>query len=327
VSEERYSGLLRLDKPPGVTSHDAVLEVRRRLGSPGAGHLGTLDPPASGLLLVALGAATRAIPVWSSLEKIYEARLRFGVTTSTQDLAGEVVGTADASGLDEAGVRRAALAFLGRIRQVPPMVSALKVRGTRLHQLARQGVEVEREPREVEIYAWEWRSFELPEAAFRVRCSPGTYVRTLAHDLGLALGCGAALAALRRTHIGPWSVEGAATLEELRAGNEETLLARAGTPLDRALEILPAVALDPAAAALVGTGRRPVVFRGPAPLSAGPRSIVFRDAQGRALALGELSGHADPRLAVACPRVVFPWAVRTGARAELAAELAARPRE
>lgn len=327
MSEDRFSGLLRLDKPPGVTSHDAVLEVRRKLGSPGAGHLGTLDPPASGLLLVALGTATRAIPVWSGLDKVYEARMRFGVTTSTQDLAGEVLRMSDPGGLDEGAIRRKAESFLGKILQVPPMVSALKVGGTRLHQLARRGIEVERQARETVVHSWDWRSFELPEAAFRVRCSSGTYVRTLAHDLGAALGCGAALASLRRTQIGPWSVEDSASLEDLSQGPAESLLLRAGVPLDRALGSLPAVTLDPAAARLVGAGRRPVVLRGSAPLAAGPRSVVFRGAEGRALALGELQGTADPSLAVACPRVVFPWAVRTGGRVEtLAAEPESSPR-
>jgi tRNA pseudouridine55 synthase len=315
LSAAATSGLVRLDKPPGVTSHDVVLEVRRRLGSPGAGHLGTLDPPASGLLLVALGAATRAIPVWSGLEKTYEARLRFGVTTTTQDLAGEVVTTADASLLDESAIRQAALRLLGKIQQIPPMVSAVKVGGRRLHDLARQGLEVERAPREVHVHAWEWRSFELPEAAFRVRCSAGTYVRTLAHDLGAALGCGAALATLRRTWIGPWSVEGAASMDELAAEPAERILARAGIPLDDALSSLPAVTVDAEAAAMIGTGRRPVVARGQAPLATGARSVAIRGADGHVLALGELQEHADPRLAIACPRVVFPWAVRTGVSA------------
>ena len=295
MSAAATSGLVRLDKPPGVTSHDVVLEARRRLGSPGAGHLGTLDPPASGLLLVALGAATRAILVWSGLEKTYEARLRFGVTTATQDLAGEVLTTADASGLDEPAIRQ-----------------AVKVGGRRLHDLARQGLEVERAQREVHVHAWEWRSFELPEAAFRVRCSAGTYVRTLAHDLGAALGCGAALATLRRTWIGPWSVEGAVSMDELAAEPAERILSRAGIPLDDALSSLPAVTVDAEGAALIGAGRRPVVARGQAPLATGARSVAIRGADGHVLALGELQEHADPRLAIACPRVVFPWAVRTG---------------
>src|SRR5262249_51018772 len=149
----------------------------------------------------------------------------------TQDTAGEVVRMGDASGLDEAAIRRATEPFLGRIRQVPPMVSALKVRGKRLHQLARRGVEIEREAREVSVHTWEWRSFELPEAAFRVRCSAGVYVRTLAHDLGAALGCGGALASLRRTQIGPWGVEGAASLEKLGEGSADSLLVRAGISL------------------------------------------------------------------------------------------------
>jgi tRNA pseudouridine55 synthase len=315
VSAAPFSGLVRLDKPRGVTSHDVVLEARRRLGSPGAGHLGTLDPPASGLLLVALGAATRAIPVWAGLDKVYEARLRFGVTTTSQDLAGEVVTTADPSALDEAAVRRAALPMLGSIRQIPPMVSAVKVGGRRLHDLARRGLEIERAPREVQVHAWEWRSFELPEAAFRVRCSAGTYVRTLAHDLGTALGCGAALASLRRTRIGPWSVDDAVSMDELVAEPAEGLLSRAGIPLDDALSSLPSVTVDAEAAALIGAGRRPVVARGQAPLAAGTRSIAIRGAGGRVLALGELQEHGDPRLAIACPRVVFPWAVRGGAGA------------
>jgi len=325
TAAEVYSGLLPLDKPAGITSHDAVLEVRKRLASPGAGHLGTLDPPASGLLLVALGAATRAIPVWSKTDKTYEGRIRFGVTTSTQDLAGEVQGTGDVSGLDEASIRAATTPFLGSIQQVPPMVSAVKLRGTPLHRLARRGLVVERPAREVEVHSWEWLSFSLPDAQFRLRCSAGTYVRTLAHDLGQALGCGAALAALRRTRIGVWRVEDAITLTELEQSPARELLARAGVPLDLALEALPTVRLDEAAAALVGAGRRPVVMRGQAPLAGGPRSVAMRGVDGRVLALGELQGHVDPRLAVACPRVVFPWAVRAGGRtgAPPAAELAA----
>jgi tRNA pseudouridine55 synthase len=312
VTDENFSGLLLLDKPPGVTSHDAVLEVRRRLRSPGAGHLGTLDPPASGLLLVAMGAATRAIPVWAGGEKTYEARIRFGVTTSTQDLAGEVLTRAATESLTEAAIRHAATRFVGDIRQIPPMVSALKVGGERLHRLARRGVSVERAPRLVHVRDWEWLGFDLPEAGFRVRCSGGTYVRTLAHDLGSALGCGAALAGLRRTQIGPYHVRGASSWEALLGEPAEVTIARAGVPLDRALDVLPAIELDAEAEALIGSGRRPVVRLGNAPLQAGSRSVVMRSREGRALALGELEPHGRSGLAVACPHVVFPWAVRRG---------------
>jgi len=307
-----WAGLLLIDKPVGVTSHDVVVKVRRRLRSPGAGHLGTLDPAASGLLVVALGAATRAIQVWQGGEKTYEGTILLGVATATQDLQGEVLERRPVTA-DEAAVRAAALRFVGELEQVPPMVSALKVGGRRLHRLARRGLTVERAPRPVRVASWEWLGFDLPEARFRVRCSGGTYVRTLAHDLGAALGCGGALKALRRTRSEPFDIERALGLRELDGLEPEATLERSGVPLDRALEVLPAVVLDAAAVAAVGTGGRPVVSAVGLPLGGGPRSVVLRDGSGRALALGELAPHGgDPALALACPHVVFPWAVRTG---------------
>jgi len=312
VTSSDFDGLLALDKPPGMTSHDVVLEVRRRLGSRGAGHLGTLDPAASGLLLVALGAATRAIAVWQGGEKTYEARVRFGWTTDSQDLEGEVLSRRDASGLTEAAVRAASRAMVGEIAQVPPMVSALKVGGQRLHRLARRGVTVERAPRRVRVAEWEWLDFALPEAAFRVRCSAGTYVRTLVHDLGASLGTGAALAALRRTRSEPFGIERAMALADLRSLPAAEVLARAGIPLEEALAPLPSVTLEEGAAFGIGTGRPVAVEPGTAPLGAGPHSVVLRDPRGAALALGELRPHAAPGQALACPHVVFRWAVRTG---------------
>jgi tRNA pseudouridine55 synthase len=307
-----WAGLLLVDKPVGLTSHDVVLKVRRRLRSPGAGHLGTLDPGASGLLVVALGAATRAIPVWQGGEKTYEGTLRLGVVTSTQDLQGEVLERREVTAA-EADLRAASQRLVGAIEQVPPMVSALKVGGRRLHRLARRGVTVERAPRRVRVVSWEWLGFDLPEARFRVRCSGGTYVRTLAHDLGGALGCGAALAALRRTRSEPFALGDAVPARDLDAMEAAEALERHGVPLDRALDALPSVTLDEAAAAAVGMGGRPVVPSAGRPMLGGPRSVVMRDQAGRALALGELAPHADdPALAVARPHVVFPWAVRTG---------------
>jgi len=307
-----FHGLLGIDKPVGPTSHDVVAIVRRRLGSPGAGHLGTLDPAASGLLVVAMGAATRALPVWHAGEKTYQATLRLGIVTRSQDLTGEVVAR-HAVQVDEAAVRAAARALTGEIDQVPPMVSALKVGGERLHALARRGIEVTRAPRRVRISSWEWLGMALPEATFRVRCSAGTYVRTLAHDLGMALGCGAALASLRRLRSEPFGLERSVTLADLDARSREEILERAGVPLDQALSVLPPVVLDAAAAASVGAGGRPAVAAGDAPIAAGPRSIVFRDDSGQALALGELRADAvEPGRVLACPRVVFPWAARCG---------------
>ena len=289
-----------------------MVKVRRRLRSPGAGHLGTLDPAASGLLIVALGAATRAIAVWQGGEKTYEGTILFGVATDTQDLQGEVLERREVTA-DETAVRAAATAFVGDLDQVPPMVSALKVGGRRLHRLARRGITVDRVARRVRVASWEWLGFDLPEARFRVRCSGGTYVRTLAHDLGAALGCGAALKALRRTRSEPFEIERALAPRELDTLAPEAALERSGVPLDRALEVLPAVVLDEAAAASVGAGGRPVVAVSGLPLGGGPRSVVLRDGAGRALALGELAPHGDdPALAQARPHVVFPWAVRTG---------------
>ena len=311
-SAPAFDGLLAVDKPVGITSHDAVVRVRRRLDSPGAGHLGTLDPGASGLLVVALGAATRAIQAWQGGLKTYEATMRLGVITRSQDLDGEVIEEREVD-VDEAAIRDASRALVGEIEQTPPMVSAIKIGGRRLHQLARRGIEVERPARRVRVVSWEWLSFAFPAVTFRVQCAAGTYVRTLAHDLGMALGTGAALQSLRRLRSEPFDLRSAITLDDLDALPASEALARAGTPLDRALEVLPAVKLDREAAAMVGAGGRPVVDPGSAPLAAGERSVVLRDAAGRSLALGELRADpAEPGRVLACPRVVFPWAVRSG---------------
>ena len=308
-----WSGLLAVDKSAGMTSHDVVEVVRRRLRAAGAGHLGTLDPGATGLLLLALGAATRCVPVWQGGEKTYEATLRFGVVTSTQDLEGEVLSRRPVD-LDEARVRAASAAFVGDLQQVPPMVSALKIGGERLHRIARRGGTVERRPRPVRVSEWRWTAFALPEASFRVRCSGGTYVRTLAHDLGASLECGAALKALRRLRSEPFGLERAVTSGDLDRMAPAAVLAQAGIPLDEALEVLPSITLDEAAIAQVGHGQRPALAPPPgAVLGAGPRSIVAREPGGRVIALGELvPDPAGPGRALFCPRTVFPWAVRQG---------------
>ena len=307
-------GLLALDKPAGMTSHDVVEKVRRRLKVRAAGHLGTLDPAASGLLLIALGPATRAVPVWQGGEKTYEGTARFGVSTSTQDLQGEVLERGEVS-FEPAAVREASRAWVGEIDQIPPMVSALRVGGERLHRLARRGLTVERAPRRVRVASWEWLSFELPDASFRVRCSSGTYVRTLVHDLGARLGSGAALAGLRRLRSEPFSLERSAPLRRLDEAPPETVWAEAGYTLEQALAHLPALTLDAAAAADLGFGRRPVVPAPPdqaLPLSAGERSVVLREGSGRVLALGELERGESAGTLRVCPRVIFPWAVRSG---------------
>jgi len=304
-----WSGLLPVDKPAGVTSHDVVERARRSLGIRAIGHLGTLDPGASGLLLLVVGAATRCASVWQGGTKVYEGTARFGLVTDTQDTEGAVLERHEAAVTAEQ-VGAAAARLTGDLLQVPPMVSALKHEGRRLHELARRGETVERKPRPVRVDAWEWLAFEPPDARFRVTCSGGTYVRTLVHDLGASLGCGAALAALRRTRSGPFALEDACAWRDLVDSAAGALLDRRGIALDRALETLPAVTLDAAASESVGRGGFAAVEPRDAPIGAGRRSVVLRDDDGRALGLGELRAGAGGVLA--CPGVVFPWAVRGG---------------
>lgn len=302
------AGLLVIDKPAGVTSHDVVDAVRRRLHIPRAGHLGTLDPAATGLLLVATGHATRAIPVWQGGDKTYEATLRFGLVTATQDLQGEVLERCDRVPA-EADARAIALTLTGEIDQVPPMVSALKYHGERLYRLARRGEEVERAPRRVTVRSWEWLGFDGATARFRIVCSGGTYVRTLAHDLGQRLGCGAALEQLRRLRSEPFGLERAIELRDLMTLDPSAAWARAGLPLEQALAHLPALALTAEEVVDVGFGARPMVAALRAdglPADAGPRSIVLVAPGGRILALGEL-GTAGDAFEVRA-HVVFPWA-------------------
>ncbi|MGH9296423.1 MAG: tRNA pseudouridine(55) synthase TruB [Acidimicrobiales bacterium] len=207
-------GFLIVDKPAGPTSHDVVAVCRRMLGVRRVGHGGTLDPGATGVLVVGVGRATRLLRFASLLAKSYVGEIVLGTATSTLDGEGEVTDSADMAGVDLAAVRQAALSLTGRIEQVPPMVSAVKVGGRRLHELAREGIEVERHPRPVEVLA-----FEVSETAepgvfrARVECSSGTYVRVLAADLGERLGGFAHLRALRRTAVGSFGEDEAVALD------------------------------------------------------------------------------------------------------------------
>ncbi len=194
-----------IDKPAGMTSHDAVAVVRKRLGEKRVGHAGTLDPDATGVLVLGLGRATRLMRFIEIHEKEYVADVILGEETSTQDASGEVVSRTDASHLTQEKVFWAAFEFIGVIDQVPPMVSAVKVGGERLYKKARRGEVVERAPRPVTIHEMRVDEFEpgtRARARLYVRCSPGTYIRTLAHDLGRALGLGGHVETLRRTRVG-----------------------------------------------------------------------------------------------------------------------------
>lgn len=243
-------GLAVLDKPAGITSHDLVQQVRRRLGERQVGHAGTLDPDATGLMLVGVGHVTRLLRFLSALGKSYTAEVVLGVETSTLDAAGEVTARHDMAGVTLDDARRAVAEYLtGAIMQVPPMVSALKVDGKRLHELAREGIEVERQPRPVMIHRFDVEATSDPSVlAIDVHCSSGTYVRTLAADLGHLLGGGAHLRSLRRTTVGAFTLDDVTTLDDCALltardamrGNHEVLVDADTAALVRNGRVLPA---------------------------------------------------------------------------------------
>ena len=215
-STDQVNGLVVVDKEAGWTSHDVVARCRRTFGQKRVGHAGTLDPDASGVLLVGLGRATRLMRFLTALPKTYEAEVVLGTATSTLDSSGDTTGTWDMGDVTLSAVRRAAVTLTGAIEQVPPMVSAVKVDGRRLYALAREGIEVERVARPVTVYRYDVMPGMTP-GVFRieVECSSGTYVRVLAADLGEALGGGAHLRNLRRTRIGSFTTEDARLVDEL----------------------------------------------------------------------------------------------------------------
>jgi tRNA pseudouridine55 synthase len=228
-----------IDKPGGLTSFDVVARVRRALGERRVGHTGTLDPMATGVLPICVGDATKLVPFLMSGDKEYEAELRLGVTTDSLDATGTVTSETNAANVSRSDVERALPGFVGAIQQRPPMHSALRVGGQRLYELARRGIEVEREPRTVVVHALEVVDFAPPLATLRVRCGKGTYVRSLAADLGAVLGVGAHLTALRRTRVGPFTVAQAVALDTLAPATPlmtpaEALADHATVPLDDA---------------------------------------------------------------------------------------------
>lgn len=238
-------GILIIDKPGGLTSHDVVQRVRRATKIRQVGHTGTLDPMATGVLVVCVGQATRLSEYLLGHDKTYRATIRLGVETNTYDADGEVTATHDVS-VERVEVERALTHFVGEIQQVPPMVSAIKRGGQKLYELARQGIEIDREARAVIVHAIDLRDYQAPDAVIDVRCSAGTYIRSIAHDLGAALGTGGHLIDLRRTAAGPFTIEQAVPLDVFEAaareGRWETLL----HPSDEALSDWPvAVIAEP----------------------------------------------------------------------------------
>jgi len=296
-------GLAIVDKPTGVTSHDVVGMLRRRFGERQVGHAGTLDPDATGVLVVAVGMATRLLRFVEKTQKEYVGEVVLGVETNTLDAAGEVTATHDMSSVTVDRARAVAAEHLtGPIRQIPPMVSAIRVDGKRLHELARAGIEIEREPRDVVVDRFDiWPTDDPLVLRIEVECSAGTYIRSLAADLGTLLGGGAHLRGLRRTRVGSFTIAEAA-----RPDDCELL------PVAAAVRSLPPVTVDAPTAALIANGRVLPAWDG-----AGPWA-VFDDSE-RLLAVYERFGEptrssgtaapsADHRDATAKPVVVLPTA-------------------
>lgn len=247
------NGVLPVDKPEGPTSHDVVAAARRGLRLRRVGHTGTLDPFASGLLLLCLGPATRLSEYLTGLSKEYQATLRLGAATDTDDLTGAIVRESPGwREVSRAQVEEAARQQVGAIRQRPPAYSAKRVAGERMYEAARRGEEITREPVEVVVHRLEITRFEPPEVDFEVACGSGTYIRAIARDIGEALGVGAHLTRLRRTAVGRFSVERAVTLEEL--ADAERTAAALLTPAE-ALEHLPAVTVEGAELEAIRHGR------------------------------------------------------------------------
>lgn len=217
------SGVLVVDKQSDFTSHDVVAIARRSLGTKKIGHCGTLDPMATGLLMLVVERATKIQDLLMSEDKEYEGTLTLGTTTNTQDKEGEPVEEKEVPDLSESDIDSAFSEFTGNFEQIPPMVSAIKKDGVPLYKLARKGKEVKRDPRPVYVTNYEIRRVELPEIDFRVECSKGFYVRTYAHDIGQKLGCGAHLSALRRTRSGRFNLERAISIDQLKNAPREEL--------------------------------------------------------------------------------------------------------
>lgn len=208
-------GILVVDKPKGITSHDVVDVVRRRFGMRRVGHAGTLDPMATGVLVMLLGRATKSADTFLKDDKEYVATLFFGRSTDTQDATGKVLEKKDVNGLDIDTVRKALESFRGNMEQIPPMVSAKKYKGKKLYELARKGKTIPRKPCPITIHEIELLEFAPPEVIFRVKCSKGTYVRTLCEDIGRSLGYPAHMSALKRTQSGRFSLKEARPLDDI----------------------------------------------------------------------------------------------------------------
>jgi len=293
------NGILCVLKPPGMTSHDVINFIRRTCGIKKAGHTGTLDPGAAGVLVVCLGQATRLAQFLAGDSKEYRVEITFGISTATGDSFGPVTDRFDASNLTEAAVREALPVFTGRIKQVPPMTSAIKQQGKKLYQLARLGIVIDRPAREVYIHSLEYIGGKdwgraTPRALLHLHCSKGTYVRTLCEDLGNYLGCGAYMSFLVRTSAGIFKLDDAVTLEEIKEAAREGRLSEIVIPMEQVLPAMPVVTVKKGAIAAVTSGSilyQPGVSDMPKDIE--PGVLVQLVGEGRLLAIAETT--FDPK--------------------------------
>ncbi len=250
-----YHGIINVYKEAGYTSHDVVAKLRGILKQKKIGHTGTLDPAAVGVLPVCLGSGTRLCDMLTEKSKEYVAVLRLGITTDTQDTTGSILAEKAVQSTAEE-VRGAIRSFVGTYNQIPPMYSALKVNGKKLYELARAGKEVEREARTVQIEEIEILSMNLPDVEIRVACSKGTYIRTLCHDIGTALGCGGAMASLKRTRSGDFTIDNAYTLEQLQRLSDQNRMEEVILEVDRIFEHMPMIVVPEKFHKLLANGNR-----------------------------------------------------------------------
>ena len=301
ISFRPLDGILLLDKPAGLSSNQALQQARQLYRAEKGGHTGALDPLATGLLPLCFGEATKIAGLLLGGRKAYEARIRLGACTDTDDADGLVLRERPVPALDQATVEAALRPFLGRIRQRPPIYSALKQGGEPLYAKARRGEAIEVPEREVEIQSITLLSLDGPMLRLSVDCGSGTYIRSLARDLGEALGCGGHITSLRRTWVEPFLAPDMATLDQLQAlvaaGGDDALLARL-LPVEAGLAHFPALALDPDQARRLGQGQ---VL--PFPGNARAATVNITDLNGRSLGLGELREDGSLR-----PKRLFRWA-------------------
>jgi len=280
------NGVVVVNKPEGWTSHDVVNKIRGIFRTRRVGHLGTLDPIATGVLPVMVGQATRLAQFWERSDKEYDAMVRFGFATSTWDRAGEPAGPMGTPDISRAAIETCLMAWRGEIQQTPPPVSAKKVSGIPAYKLARRNIAVELEPARVMIYELDLMSVQEEYARLRVRCSAGTYVRAIAHELGLALGCGAHVHSLIRTAAGPFRLNSARTLEELQNLADTGRLEEAVTPAADLLPQFPPVYVDEITAGQIRHGREFNVS--PFRVNAGAEHVKAIGPDGSLLAIGRI---------------------------------------